>query len=132
MPTTIRNTDILFNDGTTQSTAATGASTAFGAVGTYAVLMMAANTNLAIDGTIAGSSLRYNDSPNGITNNASTAGITPFMGMYTRSSVSTYLGGGTSVSGTWRKVSSGTVYTSYSDCGTTYYIWSRALYVRVS
>jgi hypothetical protein len=35
MPVTVRGTDILFNDGSTQSTAATGASTTFGAVGTY-------------------------------------------------------------------------------------------------
>lgn len=69
MPTRIRNTDILFNDGTTQSTAAIVTTTAVlnatsaasvGAVGTYAFLSITdATTQPGIGGTVAGSTLRY-------------------------------------------------------------------------
>jgi hypothetical protein len=71
MPTTLRNTDILFNDSTTQSTAATAASlvtttnvlnatagATAGAVGTYAfATRISGNANVAFGGTLAGSNL---------------------------------------------------------------------------
>jgi hypothetical protein len=68
MPVTVRGTDILFNDGTTQSTAGgavnttsvlsatSGAST--GAVGTYAFMTAGLGTRLP-GATLAGSSLQY-------------------------------------------------------------------------
>ena len=72
MPTTLRNTDILFNDGTTQSTAATSgglvttanvlnatAGASHQAVGTYTVAWNTTTGNVASNGTIAGSSLRF-------------------------------------------------------------------------
>jgi hypothetical protein len=73
MPVTVRGGDILFNDGTTQATAAgalnttavlnaTAGATA-GAVGTYAFLNRpSVNGNpggVTIGGTIAGSTMRY-------------------------------------------------------------------------
>lgn len=132
MPTTLRNTDILFNDGTTQSTAATAASTAFGAIGTYAVLMMAANTNLATGSTIAGSSLRYDFTANAAYEYLDTfANSAPFLSRRLQTS-SSYAGGGTSLSGTWRKMSSGVTYGSVTNCGLTSYGFWEALYVRIS
>jgi hypothetical protein len=79
MPVTVRNTDILFNDGTTQSTAAGAPTTAqilnatagasVGAVGTYAFLFEWDSNNTGtpqivtnVGGTRAGSSLRYGNS----------------------------------------------------------------------
>ena len=69
MPVTVRGTDILFNDGTTQSTAAGAPSTtqvlnataaaSVGAVGTYAELVDLAFTSRSPGETVAGSGLRY-------------------------------------------------------------------------
>lgn len=56
MPTTLRNTDILFNDGTTQSTAA-GVPSSFNAVGSLVHAVNFSASNLLIGNTIAGSSL---------------------------------------------------------------------------
>lgn len=64
MPTTLRNLDILFNDGSTQSTAATNSSTAYGGVGTYVTAYYNVNTSAQITPgtTVAGSTLgRYPD-----------------------------------------------------------------------
>jgi hypothetical protein len=58
MPTTLRNTDILFNDGTTQSTAAATAASAVGTVGTYALAGLNSGS-IATGGTVAGSSLQF-------------------------------------------------------------------------
>jgi hypothetical protein len=71
MPTTLRNTDILFNDGTTQSTAATAgglvttanvlnatAGASAGAVGTYMFGRRVTSADLAFGSTVAGSDLR--------------------------------------------------------------------------
>jgi hypothetical protein len=71
MPVTVRNTDILFNDGTTQSTAAGAVTTtavlnataaaSVGDVGSYAFLVEASTnaSNRTVGSTLAGSSLRY-------------------------------------------------------------------------
>jgi hypothetical protein len=71
MPTTLRNTDILFNDSTTQSTAAVvntttvlnaTAGASVGSVGTYAFLYdqnLGAGSNRNAGSTVAGSALRY-------------------------------------------------------------------------
>ncbi len=116
MAVTVRGTDILFNDGTTQSTAATADSRDFGGVGSYAILMNAVNSDLAVGGTISGSSLRYNYSGGGT------------FGGHTTSNAS-YSGGGSSVGGTWRKMSSGASYAIDSYGSRSYY---PHLYVRIS
>ena len=72
MPVTVRGTDILFNDGTTQGTAATAgglvttanvlnatAGASLGAVGTYAFLGRNSTGILTPGSTYAGSGLRY-------------------------------------------------------------------------
>lgn len=128
MAVTVGGTSVTFNDGTVQTTAATVAGTDFGSVGSYAVLMMAANTNLSTGSTIAGSSLRYNNTPNtsiNITNSA-------FTGTRFRFNNSGYDGGGTALSGTWRKMSTGNTYFTENVCGSIYYYWLNALYVRIS
>ena len=70
MPVTVRNTDILFNDGTTQSTAAGAVTTtavlnatagaSVGAVGTYANAAPTASITQNPGDTRAGSGLNYN------------------------------------------------------------------------
>lgn len=70
MPTTLRNTDILFNDGSTQSTAATAgglvttanvlnatAGATAGAVGTYMFAFRNTTGTVAFGSTVAGSAL---------------------------------------------------------------------------
>ena len=124
--------NVLTSDGTTwTSAAATAPSTAFGGVGSYAVLMMAVNTNLATGSTIAGSSLRYDFTANSA-NSFVGSSSAPFLGRRIQSNNSTFGGGGTSLSGTWRKMSSGSTFGSISGCGNTDYAWWEALYVRIS
>lgn len=127
MPVTIRNTDILFNNGTTQSTAATPVSTDFGAVGTYAVLLNATESDLAVNGTRAGSQLRIDPA----LNSGSWLANQSFMGARLAANT-TYDGGGSAPSGTWRKMSQGQIYRAQPDGygGTNrYYGWG--LYVRI-
>jgi hypothetical protein len=60
MPTTIRNLDILFNDGTTQSTASFSVPSSFGAVGTVTMALIqytSTNQTIAAGDTYAGSAL---------------------------------------------------------------------------
>jgi len=69
MPVTVRNADILFNDGTTQSTAAGAPTTAqilnatagatAGAVGTYAFARRNVSQTISANTTYAGSQLVY-------------------------------------------------------------------------
>lgn len=128
MPVTVRGTDILFNDGSTQSTAAV-ASTTFGAVGSYAVLLNAVNSDLAVGGTIAGSSLRHSVNMNTSVSSAP-VNLNPFDRLYRNTAGSaTFSFGGTAVSGTWRKMSSGPTYL-VDENGIANWGW--ALYVRVS
>jgi hypothetical protein len=146
MPVTVGGTSITFNDSTVQSTAATITSTDFGGVGSYAILMMAANTNLGIGATIAGSSLRYNPSYSTsgtnfalFTNNPLVGGayISGENGYYVQNGLrvansSGYNGGGTALSGTWRKVSPGSTYiVQAGQYGSTWH-WADSLYVRIS
>jgi len=56
MPVTVRNTDILFNDGTTQSTAAVGVPAHLG-VGSQITAYNFGTSNLLPGDTVAGSSL---------------------------------------------------------------------------
>jgi hypothetical protein len=122
MTVRVRGGDIVFNDGSTQSTAAATPSTDFGVVGTYAILMHAVNSDLAQGATIAGSSLRH-----------SLTGITPF-GAVTRNIYGTYPGGGIAPSGTWRKMSYGFSYQTspYDSYGNLIYYWLPSLFVRIS
>lgn len=124
MPVTVGGTGITFNNGTVQTTAASSPSTDFGAVGTYVVAVSTQSSNLATGGTIAGSNLRYDNN------------WTSFVGGVSRTNNSTFPGGGTALSGTWRKMSSGISFTSsFEDNGyggTTTYYWLQGLYVRVS
>jgi len=136
--------------GVTSLNSQTGAvvTTGLGDIGSVAVLMIATNTNVAVGSTVAGSDLRYGWTPNfgamvygGLTDFAANRG----------NSSATYNGGGTSLTGTWRKVSSGNTYFSsggsYVGIGVVYcgcvpilvsqissssYVWAAALYVRVS
>lgn len=85
MPVTVRGTDILFNDSTTQNTAGQPTSTALvlaatagasvGAVGTYASLRSATASNTQPGDTRAGSTLRYSETNQGIT--ISVNGVAP-------------------------------------------------------
>jgi hypothetical protein len=102
----------------------------FGAVGTYAVLMPTATSNLAIGGTVAGSALRSGAAQTGTGANL-TLGMA---GQRTQAGTGGYSGGGTAMSGTWRKVSNGLSYSSGLDeygSVTSRTFWN-TLYVRIS
>lgn len=58
MPTTLRNTDILFNDGTTQSTAA-GAPSSATAIGSVMYAANGTTSSIQVGTSVAGSSLFY-------------------------------------------------------------------------
>jgi hypothetical protein len=104
MPVTVRNTDILFNDGTTQATAAGALTTtavldayagaAYGGVGTYTVALspstVAGGASIAAGTTVAGSGLRQ---PLSLENNNTTG-----VGTLTTTGNSQTIG----LSGTWR------------------------------
>ena len=128
MPVTVRNTDILFNDGTTQNTAAGAIPTNFDQVGTYAHLLQTTNSNLSPGATIAGSSLRHSFSQTNTNQSAVTQ--RPFrIGL---TSTPSYNGGGTALSGTWRKMSSEVTFSSQNHTYGTDFFWGSALYVRIS
>jgi hypothetical protein len=101
-------------------------------IGSYAVLIIATNTNVAVGSTVAGSDLRYGWTPNTGAVAASTNGYSAYSANRSNGSAS-YNGGGTSLSGTWRKMSTGATYgTITSGCCSTVYYWMAALYVRIS
>jgi hypothetical protein len=109
--------------------------TGLGDIGSYAVLIIATNTNVAVDSTVAGSDLRYGWTSN-LNMPPGSALYVSYGANYQRNGSSVYAGGGTSLSGTWRKMSTGSTYGSYTiTCGcttNTYYVWAAALYVRIS
>ena len=138
-PSTTGN--LLTSNGTTWTSAAppaggvtslngqTGAitNTTFDSIGSCAILVSAQTSDTAVGGTIAGSSLRYslstsngNGGPNGI----------GFFGYISGSN--SYGGGGTAVSGTWRKMSGGPNYAVIVGCTDTFYYFMASLWVRVS
>jgi len=98
-----------------------------GDIGSIGVYMNSGNSDLGYSSTIAGSTLRYNES----TNSGGTPGQCPFYNYYTVNNAN-YGGGGSSLSGTWRKLNSGSIFTSQSACGDTTRNYMRALYIRVS
>lgn len=119
------STTFLAGDGSWQTISTTPPST-FDAVGTYAVLFNATNTNLAVGATVAGSSLRYNAT----TNSNEYRNNNPF-GTVRYAFNTTYPAGGSAVSGTWRKMSTGDNYSVFSGCSTIY-VWAACLYIRIS
>lgn len=137
--------NVLTSNGTTWASAAppaagvtsvnglTGAvsMTALGDIGSYAVLMIATNTNVAVGSTVAGSDLRHSWTPNVGTVSATSGGWSLFGANRSRLS-SVYDGGGTSMTGTWRKMSTGATYGTVTDCTGTIVYWMAALYVRIS
>jgi hypothetical protein len=125
MPTTIRNTDILFNDATTQSTAAiinttnvlnATAGASAGAVGTYAFARRAAD--LAFGATVAGSNLNPTSAGYAI-QDSSSAGAVASLTL------------GTALSGTWRAMGTNTA-TASNPCGGFPTISGATLYLRIS
>lgn len=142
---TASTTTFLRGDSTWATPSGGGAaSTNFGDIGTYAVLINVSTTNLAVNGTIAGSSLRHSWTGGQYPITQNINGYLPWAWISTYSEFerkwisasSTYGGGGTALSGTWRKLSSGLTYhgenfsTGYG--WQMYYFWSPALYVRIS
>ena len=100
-----------------------------GDIGSIGVFMNASNTNVAYSSTIAGSSLRFNETAN----QSAPQGQAPFY-FYYQICNANYGGGGTALSGTWRKLNTGSVFTStFCGCsGITTRNYMRALYIRVS
>lgn len=130
MPVTVSGTSITFNDATVQTTAASAASTAFGGIGSYALLANAANADVATGGTVAGSSLRYDY---GAPNSIASSSQSPYQTAFVYEGGGSYSAGGSAVSGTWRKVSTGNVYRTYFNaCVGTVRIYHVALFVRIS
>lgn len=118
---------VRFPDGSTQNTAAGAVSTALDGVGSYAIVTIAINTNFAIGATIAGSNLRYNNRLDSmaIIGNPFRDGTERAGAGYT-----VYNGGGTALSGTWRKLNDGNNF--FIDTYTGTCRWGRALLVRIS
>jgi hypothetical protein len=142
------NGNVLTSNGTTWTSATpagggvsslngqTGAvvDTTVGAIGSYGFLFNAANANIAVGSTIAGSSLRYGVSGSGQPNIAFRIGNVELQWTFSTENNATYPGGGTSVSGTWRRMpSSGLVYyQAVGSKGATERTWAPALWVRIS
>ena len=124
-------TALGFTPGTGSVTSVNGqtgaiTNTTFDSIGSCAILVSAQTSDTAVGATIAGSSLRYNLS----SLNTGTGGSLAFGYIFQNSNV--YNGGGTSVTGTWRKMSGGPNYVAVVSCNDTYYYWMAALWVRVS
>jgi len=143
------NGNVLTSNGSTWTSAApagggvtslngqTGAitNTGFDTIGSYAVLMNAQNSNIAVGGTVAGSGLRYNPTPNAtIASRYYRIGNGEYWCVCDRTNNSSYPCGGTAVSGTWRRMGLGAspVYEPSVDKGNIDYIWYPALWVRIS
>ncbi len=134
--------NVLTSNGTTWTSAAPAVSsvngltgavsmTGLGDIGSYAVLIIATNTNVAAGSTVAGSDLRHSWTPNQA---LISGGFAAYTVNRSRASTGTYDGGGTSLTGSWRKMSTGVTYVAYVDSctGDTTYFWCAALYVRIS
>lgn len=122
----LTSTGITFSDSTSQTTAATAAAlvttanvlsatagASFGDVGTYAALINTTTTNTASGSTLAGGSLQHS------TNFGFTGGG---LGFQSNGSF-----GGTTVSGTWRRMGGGAVFRS-ACCNT----FASGLWLRIS
>jgi hypothetical protein len=132
--------NVLVSNGTTWTSGGAGVTslngqtgavvlTNAGDIGSIGVFQNSGNSDVAYGATIAGSTLRHSDS----TNNSSVLNQgSPFYAGYSNTNNASYGGGGTSLSGTWRKLSSGAIFYSYVACGDTVRVWMRGLYIRVS
>jgi hypothetical protein len=112
--------------GVTSLNGQTGAitNTDFAAIGSYLVGFLRGTTSqVSIGGTASGSNLRYNNNFDGnITTNASVSATA-----FAFAAINSY--SGTSVSGTWRRMSTGHQTYSPSCCGER---WPAHLWVRIS
>ena len=133
--------NVLVSNGTTWTSGGAGVTslngqtgavvlTNAGDIGSIGVFQNSGNTDVTYGSTIAGSTLRHSDTIN--SGGPVTATNTPFYGVYLTANNASYGGGGTSLSGTWRKVSTGSIFYSQVLCGDTYRYWLRGLYIRVS
>ena len=102
--------------------------TTFGNIGSIAMLMNASNSNIGTGSTIAGSSLRYNYG----TNSSGTTAVSHFVNFVRTLNSASYNGGGSSLSGTWRNVTTSTNYYTFACCGNNIYTWLPCIYVRIS
>jgi hypothetical protein len=145
------NGNVLTSNGTTWTSATpaaggvsslngqTGAitNTAVEAIGSYAILVNAANADLANGATIAGSSLRQaTNDPGSFSTNTNRLGANILSILrYDTDNNASYPGGGTSLSGTWRRMPSpgGKVYIQQtSSKGSIERSWGAAFFVRIS
>jgi hypothetical protein len=102
----------------------------FEVVGSYAVLMSSQRSNIAENATVAGSVLRKNASSTHIVNPS----VNPTV-IYAplRRNKGTYNGGGTALSGTWRKMDASPSYTTAPDgYSAPFDQYGYALYLRIS
>ena len=136
-PSTTGN--LLTSNGTTWTSAAPPASgvtslngqtgavttTNFDGIGSCAILVSAQTSDTAVGGTIAGSSLRYNLS-------TINAGRGTLSFGFINGVSNSYGGGGTAVSGTWRKMAGGENWLTVATCpGDNYYFYA-TLWMRIS
>jgi hypothetical protein len=131
--------NLLTSNGTTWTSAAPPASgvtslngqtgavttTNFDGIGSCAILVSAQTSDTAVGGTIAGSSLRYNLST--INNGRGTLSFG-----YINGTGNSYGGGGTAVSGTWRKMAGGENWREIEICGGNNYYFIATLWMRIS
>lgn len=120
--------NITIDSGVTTLNGETGAitNTGLGNIGSYAVLMYAGTSNIAQGSTVAGSDLRYGYTVSSSGYVDSIAVLVPYLTYYANG-LGYYLGGGTALTGTWRKMSNGA---SYASSGS--YYWLPGLYVRIA
>jgi hypothetical protein len=129
--------------GVTSLNGQTGAitNTAVDAIGSYGMFYNAGNANTAYGATVAGSSLRYNTNDTGavsIPTYVGAGGMAPaiFQQAYGTSNNATFPAGGSSVSGTWRRMphgTSGAIYVQQTgDKGAIERRWAPGFFVRIS
>ena len=113
--------------GVTSLNGQTGAitNTDLDAIGSYGIFIVATNTNVGLNATIAGSNLRYNPTYNALVD--TNIGYNLYLPCRRRG-LATYDGGGTALSGTWRKMDSGVTYNTDGS----QFFWQNALFVRIS
>lgn len=125
MATSLVQTGVKFPDNSIQTTAATAASTTYGAVGTY-IIATAVNATgrVAPNSTVAGSNLREWTTLfySGLNQYRAANASAPF-------SIGGY--GGGVLSGTWRSLGTTQQYTLTVSCGTEYFDGA-ALFVRTA
>lgn len=145
MAITVAGTTITFNDGTVQSTAATGASTAFDGVGSYAIAHLAESGGLTSPGqrawrarghTTAGSNLRVNSRASGVSSiyNVEIAINGPMEPVTSAANNTFPTLNTTTLSGTWRLMHAGVFASANAGTygaweGTS---WFPGLWVRIS